>query len=178
MRRHEHSKLTSVGRASRLEILRRYLVTYKAGAKARIVKDREQRKRRHANAAAEAVKERPELVQHVRAPGGGRGHLRMHTANFQEYLREHRVRLQEAAKKTRGSAAAGPQAKKLPQCNAEWMDWLSNHSTEFAEVMRQAGPEARKALNTRLVLVGSLFNSSRTKRGIHKRGLHEKANFP
>ena len=150
LRRHERARLQSLGRASRLEVLRRYLLKFRAGEAKERKLQKVRKKRKHANTVARAVQECPELVEAVPAPAGRGGRVRLRTGMLKQYLRTHRPRLAQEAAEVRRTAPLLDDEVLLPRSNAAWLTWLQSHEAEFAEAMQKQGPQERRALNQRL----------------------------
>ena len=97
-----------------------------------------------------ALQDNPELAEHVPAPGGGPGQVRVRKAELQAYLRRNRQRLSRQAQELRASATAEQAAVGMPKSHAEWLTWMEEHEAEFLDAMRKQGPSERRALNQRL----------------------------
>ena len=158
VRRHEQSKLLTVGRASRLEVLRRYLVRFHAGEatekKTKVV----QRKRRHANVVSEALHEEPALCQHVAQEGGGPGKVKIRHTELKDFVAQNREQLQANARRKRDSAPAVGDHAILPLTNQAWLAWLDQNFQHFHDNILPQATEERRALNHRLIPSAEFVN--------------------
>ena len=132
------------------QVLRRYLVLYQ-GNKAHGKKSAHlQKKRRHINAVALALQERPDLAESTPLGPGRGGRIKVRSFALQAYLLRHRGRLEDEARKIRESTPAASVADVLPADNKQWLEWLENNFTYFHDTVLKDAPLQRRELNKRM----------------------------
>ena len=151
-RRSEQSRLISVSRASRNDIIRRYNSIRWSQARAKKAREvRKARQQKHINKVALALRRRPDLVRVV-PKAGARPSLQLDRQALKRYVAANDAVLTEEVAQARAAAAAaevaGDTPTAIPLSNDAWLQWLEQNEEVFRHHLRTAAA-SRRPLNVR-----------------------------